>query len=179
MNDYAIIARMQQARVPPQCYEHSLESLGQSLFSETIRKKQFAWDDGQLTSYLVVDRRSEKQKGRTTAASATVPRICGVVAKELVLLRQTVTYLSIPHLVWLSKDTSDFALGKGYVVVGAVDETSQAYPAQDWHDAQAILLSHFWRGGGLILGDVGAIEHGWLAREVVEALDVIQFIDVQ
>ena len=66
-------------------------------------------------------------------------------------------------------------VGTGYFVVSDIGDNTQFYTPAQWDDAQALLLSHLGRGGGLILGtpDVALVKFSY---EFLDALEIFENI---
>ena len=170
-NDAAILAKMRAAQVPPHSFEHSLKTLKQLRFASIIQEKRFELQGGGLESFIV-------RPGRRKDAPH-VSMVAGVAAKELVLLNKKVFYTTLPAVIATLKEWQNVDAGHGYIVMADLGQNTQNWPANDWDSVQAYLLSHLSRGGGLILGDNGVIENGWLGAEMVQALSVFEEITVE
>lgn len=170
-NDAAILAKMRAAHVPPYSFEHSLKTLRQLRFASIIQEKRFELQGGGLESFIV---RPGKRKD-----APHVSMVVGVVAKELVLLNRKVFCSTLAGTIHSLKEWQNIDAGHGYFVLADLGQNTQNWPAHEWESVQAYLLSHLSRGGGLILGDNGVIENGWLGAEMVQALSVFEEITVE
>lgn len=170
-NDAAILAKMRAAHVPPHAFEHSLKTLRQLRFASILQEKRFELQGGGLESFIV---RSGKRKD-----APHVSMVCAVAAKELVLMHKKVVYATLAGVVHDLKDWSGVDAGQGYVVLADLGANTQNWTASEWETVQAYMLSHMSRGGGLILGDNGVVENGWLGAEMSQALTVFEEINVE
>lgn len=170
-NDAAILAKMRSAHVPPHSFPHSLKTLRQLRFASIIQEKRFELQGGGLESFVV---RPSKRKD-----APHVSLVAGVAAKELVLLNKKVFYGTLAGTILSLKDWANIDAGHGYFVLADLGQNTQNWPANDWDSVQAYLMSHLSRGGGLILGDNGVIENGWLGAELAQALTVFEEITVE
>ncbi len=184
--DREIIARLRAAGVPTSSYTTTLKLLGQNILAGVIRDRSFelTCEDGSmsLVNYLISSRGFDGSgAGVDTVYTPRVPRrgappvvrVCAVFAKELVLLRRTVTYMSLTDLAVYSGDSGgaiQFAdYGRGYIVVGDLSSVPIRRPGE-WDDTQNFLLRHMNLGGGLILGDYGSVPHTKMNGTFVDAI---------
>jgi hypothetical protein len=168
-NESAILARMRAARVPPNAFPHSLKALKQNSLAAVVAEKKFDTGVGGLISYLVKGAR----KAHTSSSL-----VCHVAAKELVLQGCKVFCTSIPEIVQPSDgDEAPDKLGIGYLVVADIGANTQYCTPFQWYSAQAYLLSHISRGGGLIIGvpDIDAVRFN---AEFLDAMEIFENVAV-
>lgn len=189
--DRAIIARMQKAGIPPHSLKHTLVSIRQMRLASIVNEKGYIFEDGRLQSYYIVDdspkamHRVSKQelarRARNHERVVGASLVAAVLGKELVLHNQPVLSLTISGLIQLARDYTDFVVGNGFIVVCYMDEECQYYTKPEWADAQKLLLQHARAGGGLVLGDVGAVENGWLSHGMIDAFEqrLLEFVEVE
>lgn len=174
-SETAIFAKMRAARVPPHAYSHSLESLKQTRLASVIRERRFDLGVGGLSSYLITPAAPTSKK-----VPVSVPMVCAVAAKELVLLGREVRYYTLAGLLMEieAKEIWEVA-GRGYFVIGDLGENTQHWQAKEWDTAQDVLLHHTSRGAGLILGDTGAVNAGYFSGDLTEALSMFDVMLVE
>lgn len=161
--DLAIYNRMRQANVPPHAIKSRLKDLKVPRFAEAIRSRGYRLGDAGLRSYLL-------DHAELPAAPAL---IAAVAAKELILLGETARVVPVPILL-KSISSSDWEpQDGGYLVVPEIGENVTHWPRPDWQYAQALLMSHVSRGGGLILGYYGE-DYSEFSREFELALTMFE-----
>lgn len=170
-SEAAIYGRMRSAGVPPHAYDRSLIGLKQPRFAGIISGREYNLLEAGLVSYLV------RSSGKPS--SPNVPLVCAVAAKELVLQRVSVQYLSYAELA--GKVTTNWWEGDwtGYVVISELGEQTTNWPKNVWDTVQSMLLSHISRGGAVIVGDTGALELGLFSEEFLNAIEVFEQITVE
>jgi hypothetical protein len=148
-----------------------LETLKQPQLAEITRARSYILGNEGLRSYEIC-------KNPTGSNKVTPTLACGVLAKELALQRVKVHYTLLPLLILGSKraDEFDFFDKCDYVVVGDVGDNYADYAPADWSLAQAILLTHINRGGGVILGNTFNERMPNFSLDMVEAMDAFTTI---
>lgn len=184
-----ILARMRKSFVCPSAFGHSLDSLKQRKMSAIIKGKEYAAESGVLKSYIIYDERPDASHHRDKrdlvrdfkagTLVKSVSLICKVIAKEFVLSRQPVVCYSYVDFVNFAKYQSEVELGSGYIIIPGIYEECLDRPKAERVEAEKLILSHLWRGGGLVLGDAGATECGKLSTEIIDALHRFEFIEVE
>jgi hypothetical protein len=170
----AVYTKMRTALIPAPALSESLVTLRQTTLVKEITEGRFAIGPEGLMSYLI--------QPSTRKGAPSVVRVCSVIAKELVLLNRQVRYTMVSELVKLSSSDADYSLsvaGSGYLVIGDVGENTKAWTAAQWEDVQAYLLQHLRRGGGLVIGDTGAVEHSLFNLDFFDAIDGFLTVKVQ
>lgn len=166
-NDVSILAKMHAARVQPHAFIHSLKTLNQKSFALVVKDKKYDQGIGGVVSYWVTG------KGKHSHSL-----VCHVAAKELVLQNRKVFCLSVAELALRgSSEEVTERVGTGYLVVSDVGDNTKHYTPAQWDEAQAILLSHLGRGGGLIMGsaDTKSVEFNY---DFLDALAIFESVVV-
>lgn len=173
-NDSNTLMRMRAAQIPPHAYESSAKSLKQSRMTFILEGGKYE-ENGFNISFLF-EANPENRKPK-----CSVPMACSVFGKELVLRQKNVLWLDLAALVRASKNTEEIPLGvgRGFWVVGDIGENTQHWAKWEWDNAQSLLLSHLARGGALILGDTGAVDHGYYNMDMIDALSVFDEVRVE
>jgi hypothetical protein len=175
--DFAIVARMRLAHIPPHAYTTSLALSGQRRLSKIILEKQY--DLGEAGFVSLVIRNGKAKRG-------PVSKVCAITAKELALQKCRVYYSTLPelilsrrHLAELHESNISEHVGKGFLVIGDLGDNIKDWSNAEWATVQAYLLTHLAKGGGLILGDNGASEKGLFCSDMVDALTDFSVVEVE
>lgn len=146
----AIKERMRQAGIPPNTFKTTLAREGQNTLSHLIKHGDFIVN-GETRSFLV------DHNGHGPRRSAQIAAIAG---KELVLMGQRVRYLPLAGIlrelrlseVPNNSDEINFTKrGDGFIVVPDLDNQNSIPREWEFASAQAWLLEHVARGGGLVV----------------------------
>ena len=152
-DDLAILARMRKANIPPYAYESTLAMEKQPILAAQVKDKSYALH-GMLQSYLLTCSRNN-----STPASRQVTRCAAVFAKELVLARREVLYLTFADAMILIRrpvfDDEGYPayLGKGFIVIGDYGLNALTWDSTDREALHSFLVKHLSMGGGLILAE--------------------------
>lgn len=148
--DHAILQRMRVAGVPPYAYSTSLALEKQNTLAAIISQKSYTKGNSGPVNYVLKAARAQDQR----SSMRRVTKACAVMAKELVLHKQAVSYRTVSDLFKKVADTDDYEEQhfSGYIIIGDFGTYPGDYTSAEWSAVQAALLSHVSRGGGLVLG---------------------------
>lgn len=178
----AILLKMRASRVQPHAFPHNLITIKQKRLAEKVANKEYLVGSGGIKNYAITYD-SSMAAGRKAKTSASL--VAAVMAKELVLQNRKVRCVTVPDLIrpnWLEEEA--YRLGSGYLVVCDVGENTRAYAPYQWEDAQALLLSHMARGGGLIIGISAIVDEEKsifldFSSEMLDAFGDFEFVKVE
>ncbi len=163
-SDNIILGRMRRAGVPAHLYNTTLALEKQNVLAAAIGQKKYDLGEGLLQSYIIEPANNPKKPSPA--------RVCGLIARELVLARKPTTYVTLPQLTLIADRAAEdeINLGVGYLVVGDFNDLVAEWKRAEWALVESMLVSHLYRGGGLILGNTGGFQTPVLSEEFDQAM---------
>lgn len=180
-NEAVILGKLRGAQIPTHAYSTSLKRENHTALSAVIANKGYSLGAEGYRSFRVFAKVESKR------TSAVVAKACALFAKELVLAGAKVKYVAATQMFLWSRqmmlpqgleDEKWFEIGKGFLVVSDLGESINNWTANEWDIVQQTILIHLSKGGGIVIGDTGALNSGLYNADMVNELAMFTCIEV-